>query len=247
MLFIISNSIIMKNLINVQKITEIPTFYPCEFLKFCIEHSLKPPNISSKNGKALVVMLNNIDSYFDRNTCNEFVQKFNIETKDSIQLFNKHEQWGLSTSREKSKYYIEYPYKPTNKPKMRRHFKYGGTEKEKIDEIKNIKSKIHADYIDVPNNLWQLGHKNPHSEDNSSHNLVLQPPIQAKYRDNYIFLDTLTKFPTPKHFKKCIDNNDIILTNEQIEEYINIFQGLLKSNESDDPLSDHLQRSLQIS
>ena len=65
MLFIISNSIIMKNLINVQKITEIPTFYPCEFLKFCIEYSLKPPNISSKNGKALVVMLNNIDKWSD--------------------------------------------------------------------------------------------------------------------------------------------------------------------------------------
>jgi hypothetical protein len=56
-------------------------------------------------------------------------------------------------------------------------------------EINKIKSTIKADYIDVSNDLWQLGHKNPDSTDNSNKNLVLQPPIQGKYRDNYIFID----------------------------------------------------------
>lgn len=253
-----------RSLINVHLLNELPLSYPCDFLKFCTEHSLKPPNITSKNGKALAVMLTNKDSYFDRNTCNDFVKKFNIETKDSIQLFNKHEQWGLLCSKEKAKYYIEYPYKITNKPKMRKNFKFGGSEEEKIQEINNIKSRIQADYIDVHHSLWQLGHRNPDSEDSSTDNLVLQPPIQAKYRDNYIFLDTLTKFPTPKHFKKCLMNNSINLTKEQIQEFRDIFQDMLDQNdnnvnESDnsslnsddqddgDSLVDQLQRSLQIS
>ena len=56
-------------------------------------------------------------------------------------------------------------------------------------EIEKIKSKIKSDYIESPNSQWQLGHKNPGSTDNSNVNLVLQPPIQGKYRDNYIFID----------------------------------------------------------
>ena len=242
-----------RRLINVQLLQYIPTVYPSDFLNFCNEYDLRPPSITSKNGKALAVMLINKQSYFDRNTCDEFVNKFEIETKDSIQLFNKHEQWGVSCSKEKAKYYIEFPYKLTNKPKMRKNFKFGGSYEEKIEEINNIKSRIQADYIDIPHHMWQLGHKNPGSDDSSRGNLVLQPPIQAKYRDNYIFLDTLTKIPTPKHFKKCVMNDNIKLTNEQIKEFRDIFQEMLELNEPDDgndhgtdPLSDHLQRSLQI-
>ena len=51
---------------------------------------------------------------------------------------------------------------------------------EKNNEIDKIKSTIKTDYIDVPNSLWQLGHKNPGSTDNSNENFVLQPPIQGK-------------------------------------------------------------------
>lgn len=250
------NKMTFRQLINVQSLGKIPTVYPYDFINFCNKHNLKPPNITSKNGKALVVMLTNKQSYFDRNTCNEFVNKFCIETKDSIQLFNKHEQWGVSCSKEKAKYYIEFPYKLTNKPKMRKNFKFGGSEEEKIEEINNIKSRIQADYIDIPHHMWQLGHKNPESDDCSTFNLVLQPPIQAKYRDNYIFLDTITKIPTPKHFKKCVMNDNIKLTNEQIKEFRDMFQEMLdlinqldkvnNDDKIDDPLSNHLQRSLHI-
>ena len=63
-----------------------------------------------------------------------FVKKFNIETVDSIQLFNKHSQWGINTNSglEKGKIYIIYPYSISNKHKMRKNFKYDGNNNQKI-------------------------------------------------------------------------------------------------------------------
>jgi len=110
---------------------------------------------------------------------------------------------------------------------MRKDFKFDGTEEEKNNEIDKIKSTIKTDYIDIQNSLWQLGHKNPGSTDNSKDNLVLQPPIQGKYRDNYIFIDCLTKFPMPNKLKTMIEKKEIQLTQEQIIDYIKAFQELL--------------------
>ena len=159
------------------------------------------------------------------------VEKFNITTKDSIQLFNKHNQWGITTNSgtERGKLYIMYPYALSNKHKMRKDFKFDGTEEEKNVEIDKIKSTIKADYVDVDNSQWQLGHKNPASTDNSNENLVLQPPIQGKYRDNYIFIDTLTKIPVPKKLVTMIEKKEIEFSPEQIIEYKKIFDKLFAS------------------
>ena len=192
--------------INIDDITNIPDTFPEDFNKFCRDNHLKPPKVDTGNGKALSIMLNNPNCYLTRKECDEVTLKFNIDTSDSIQLFNKHEQWGLKCSDVRGKYYVEYPYKITNKPKMRKNFKYDGTEESKNSEINNIKSHIMSNYIDVPNDKWQLGHKNPDIEDNTNNNLVLQPPIQAKYRDNFIFMDTLTKTPTPKYLIQMIED-----------------------------------------
>lgn len=218
----------MKTLIDVNIINELPIEYPEEFNNYCLINNLKQPSITSANGKALSVMLKYKFNYWNRNTCDEFVKKFNIITKDSIQLFNKHNQWGIQTSSgvEKEKYYIIYPYCLSNKYKMRKNFKYNGTEEEKNIEIDKIKSSIKSDYIDISNSLWQLGHKNPNSSDNTSNNLVLQPPIQGKYRDNYIFIDTLTKIPLPNKLETMIKNKEIEFTKEQIKSYKNIFDKL---------------------
>ena len=220
------------NLINIDLITELPTEYPEEFKEFCLSNGLKPPNISTGNGKALAAMLKYPYYYWDRETCDAFVKKFNISTKDSIQLFNKHSQWGIQTSsgKEKGKYYIVYPYCLSNKHKMRKDFKYDGSEEEKNSEIDKIKSTIKADYIDVSNNLWQLGHKNPGSIDNSTHNLVLQPPIQGKYRDSYIFIDSLTKIPMPNKLESMIEKKAIEFTREQINGYKALFDKLFTSS-----------------
>ena len=99
----------------------------------------------------------------------------------------------------------------------------------KNKEIDKIKLTIKSDYIYVSNHLWQLGHKNPDSIDNTTNNLVLQPPIQSKYRDNYIFIDTLTKFPTPKKLHCMLEKNEIMLSKKQIIEYKNIFDRLFTS------------------
>jgi|UniRef100_A0A6C0CW22 hypothetical protein len=218
-------------LIDIDKITELPKEFPEEFTEFCRINDLKPPNITTGNGKALSVMITYKGNYWDRKTCDQFVEKFKIETKDSIQLFNKHNQWGIQTNSgiERGKLYIVYPYTLSNKHKMRKNFKFDGTDEEKNLEINKIKSTIKADYIDVGNDLWQLGHKNPASTDNSNDNLVLQPPIQGKYRDNYIFIDTLTKFPVPNKLEVMIERKEIEFSVDQIIKYKEIFDKLFTS------------------
>ena len=218
-------------LIDVDKIDDLPSEFPEEFTEFCRINDLKPPNITTGNGKALSVMISYKGNYWDRKTCDQFVEKFKIETKDSIQLFNKHNQWGIQTNSgiERGKLYIVYPYTLSNKHKMRKNFKFDGTNEEKNLEINKIKSTIKADYIDVGNELWQLGHKNPASTDNSNHNLVLQPPIQGKYRDNYIFIDTLTKFPVPNKLEVMIERKEIEFSVDQIIKYKEIFDKLFTS------------------
>jgi len=215
-------------LIDIDKIDDLPSEFPEEFTEFCRINDLKPPNITTGNGKALSVMITYKGNYWDRKTCDQFVEKFKIETKDSIQLFNKHNQWGIQTNSgiERGKLYIVYPYTLSNKHKMRKNFKFDGTDEEKNLEINKIKSTIKADYIDVGNELWQLGHKNPASTDNSNHNLVLQPPIQGKYRDNYIFIDTLTKFPVPNKLEVMIERKEIEFSVDQIIKYKEIFDKL---------------------
>jgi len=207
---------------NVQKEYE----YPNDFLEFVNKNNLKYPQKNTKTGKALLAMINNPYKYWKREHCDEYVKKYNIDTKDSIQLFNKHEQWGLKTSDEKGKNYIIYPYELSNKHKMRKNFVFDGTQEQKNNEINKIKSTIKNDYIDSPNNEWQLGHKNPESEDNSNCNLVLQPPIQGKYRDKYIFIDTLTKIPTPKTFMELYYSKQLLYTSKQLIDLRNFLNSL---------------------
>ena len=200
--------------------------YPNEFRIFCRKNNRKPPKTNSKNGKALSAMLFNPYKYWNRKTCDDFVNKFNIITADSIQLFNKHSQWGILTNSgfKKGKLYIIYPYQLSNKHKMRKNFKFNENKTELNLEINKIKSTIQNDYINIDNDKWQLGHKNPGSIDNSKNNLILQPPIQSKYKDDYLFFDSLTKMPLPNKLNKLLKLNEIELTKEQIINYIKILE-----------------------
>lgn len=216
-------------IIDINKIKHIPTSYPTDFNIFCDINKLYPPNINSKSGIALSVMLNNKYYYWNRYTCNLFVKKFKIKTDDSIQLFNKHSQWGIQTNSgiEKGKLYIIYPYQLSNKHNIRNNINIIN----KCVEIEKIKSTIINDYIEVCNSLWQCGHKNP-CLDLSNDNLVLQPPIQGKYRDNYIFIDTITKIPMPNKLETIIENKEIQFTKEQLINYKNVFDKLIKKIEN---------------
>ena len=208
---IISN----RSLINIDSISTLYSNYPDDFINWCETNKIKPPKINTANGFALACMLHNPDSYFKREECSKIMEKFNFKTNDSIQLFNKTDQWGLYSSKERGIYYIPLPYKISPKRDMRINFTFDGTEKDKNNKIDLIKQNIKEDYIDVSNDEWQLGHKNPNSGDNSDNNLVLQPPIQAKYRDDFIFIDTLTKIPTPEKFIKDDKNKKSYYTENQ--------------------------------
>jgi hypothetical protein len=204
--------------IKIDSITIIPVEYPEEFLKFCRENEIIPPKINTGIGKALSLMLNFPNNYFTRKECDEVKLKFNIKTSDSIQLFNKLEQFGIKCSEKRGRYSIKTPYEVTNKYKMRKGFKYDGTKESKNAEIDNIKFHLMGNYIEIPNEEWQLGHKNPEIEDNTNVNMVLQPPIQGKYRDNFIFIDTFTKIPTPKKLKQMIENTESPYSHKQLIE-----------------------------
>ena len=54
----------------------------------------------------------------------------------------------------------------------------------------------------------------------------LQPPIQAKYKDDYLFFDTLTKMPLPNKLERLLDKKEITLTQDQIEDYMKLFMKL---------------------
>ncbi len=190
--------------------------YPEEFKEYCKKHYLKPPRIKSLKGKAACAMLLTPNKYWDRDSATALFKKINMRTKDSIQHFNKNSQWGIGTSTTKGKYYISYPYQLSHKNKMRKNFKFDGTNEEKNDAIDKIKEEILCDYVNIPNKKWQLGHKNPDSHDNTSKNLILQPPIQGRYRDNYIFIDTLTKIPTPKKIISMYEQNKCPYNKQQL-------------------------------
>ena len=208
-----------RSLINI--LTDLPPQLPTEFdqttREFIEKHQLTPPAATTGNGKAFIAMCQFPNRYFDRETASQFCQRYGIPTKDSIQLFNKHSQWGPMMSQERGKYYIQFPLTLSPKVQMRAGFKWDGTEEQKTQAIETIKADIKTDYVDIPNEQWQLGHKNPEG-DNTSNNLVLQPPIQAKYRDNYIFIDTLTKIPTPETLARLIQDGRNPYTPKQMQQ-----------------------------
>lgn len=195
---------------------QLPVDYDTPTREFIDKHKLNPPAPTTGNGKAFIAMSLAPQKYFNRETATQFCQRYGIQTKDSIQLFNKHSQWGPLISQQRGKYYIEFPLTLSPKVQMRAGFKWDGTEEQKNEAIKNIKADIKADYVDIPTEQWQLGHKNPEG-DNTNDNLVLQPPIQAKYRDNYIFIDTLTKIPTPETLARLIQEGKNPYTQDQMK------------------------------
>lgn len=85
-------------LIDISIINELPEEYPNEFILFCENNNINIPNIKSKRGIALSLMLKYKNKYWNRDTCNLITEKFNIKTKDSIQLFNKQSQIGIKTN-----------------------------------------------------------------------------------------------------------------------------------------------------
>lgn len=191
--------------INISKIEKPFEDYPNEFYDWCKTNNItKFPNIKknklSAGAQGLALLLHNKNQYVKRDDLNEFFKKIEIETRDSIQSVNKTEQWGLKRGESFKKYWIPHPYQLGIKHLLRTKIEDYA---DKDSLVNAIKLNIKNDYLDVPNDKWQLGHKNP-DEPNTydKENIVLQPPIQQKYRDKYIFIDSITKILTPKYLIK---------------------------------------------
>lgn len=206
------------------------------FIEFTKKYNIKAPSLKTLKGQgiALLTCEENRNKYALREDLEAFFKKINMPTNDAIQSVNKCEQWGLKrgpTEQKNAKYYIPYPFEyialHIEKNKNR---KITGDRNEQINLIKRF---VKTNYLDVPNDKWQVGHKDPNKTDNTN-NLVYQPPIQGKYRDRFKFDDMgLIKIPTVTEISNNVDQ--YYSKNEQ-EELLVLLQKLLKktNNEDDD-------------
>lgn len=182
------------------------TTYSDEFLSFCEENKIKIPNINSLKGQVVALMTNsdNRNKFIDRELLDKFIMIVNMNSKDVIQAINKTDQWGLKSETIKRKYYtIPFPFvfvdihiKKRTLPKL----------ENRDDKIDFIKEYLIYNYIDIPNDKWEIGHMDPNDPDISEEKLVYQPPIQGKFRDRFKFDNIgLIKFPTPQELENNFD------------------------------------------
>ena len=211
------------NIVNVDtdiQIGEFPKMYPEDLAQFAALHKLTLPSPTTKIGVALIAMMlcKGNGKYFNRKTCMELFDRLHVRSDDAIQSFNKTDQLGIVRESVRGYYRIKFPLEISPKVKMRKGFSYDGTEESKNNAINSIKQNLLHDYINVPNEQWQAGHKHPQSGDNSPSNMVLQPPIQGKYRDNFIFINAFTKIPTVNKLKIMINKNESPYTKHDLHQ-----------------------------
>src|ERR1035437_3468709 len=173
--------------------------YDDEFIKFCKKHEINIPKLNSLKGQVIALMTfkKNRNKYVDRDILNLFISKIGFSSKDVIQLINKTDQWGLKHITLERKFYtIPFPFIYVGLHLKKRDIKFSSHNRdEKIDYIKEY---LVDNYINVPNEKWEVGHLDPNNPDGSEENLVYQPPIQGKFRDRFKFDKMgLIKYPTP--------------------------------------------------
>lgn len=184
--------------------------------EFIQKNNIKPIN-KYKNGNFTIryVVLSKMTNddviksgaWFSRKALDEELEKYGLVSRDCIQSINKTEQWGLGNPESRRvgrdiEYRFTYPFKFVDVHIKKRKID-GSVSLNRDEEINLIKEILNKYYIGVPNEKWELGHRNPEIEDSSPSNLVWQPPIQGKTRDRYIFDSLgLMKYPTPKEIAR---------------------------------------------
>lgn len=192
-----------------------------KFVDWAEEHDIKLP----PDGTIKAILLQEMTSeetistgkWWDREDMEAALKKYNKKSSDVIQFINKTEQWGLKNPLKNGRklYRFEYPFIYVSTHVEKRKVQEVNPE-DKEKQIELIKEIIKKDYIDVPIDKWQLGHKNPDLPDATPKNLVWQPPIQGKYRDRFVFDSLgLMKYPTPKEIAR---NPSDYYSEEQLEE-----------------------------
>lgn len=216
------------NLINTRRFQVAFQEHDPDFLQFCHDNNITPPNLNSLKGQviALLTHKNNLNKYVTREVLDQFLGYIGMTSKDSIQLVNKTDQWGLkhvSIKHEGEQFYqIPYPFEYIGlHVEKRKKLVISGS---KEDKVNHIKEWIKVNYLDVPHNEWQVGHKDPNKDDNSEANLVYQPPIQGRFRDRFKFDDTgLIRFPTIKELQ---NNPELYYTKTELTELRDFLVGL---------------------
>lgn len=186
-----------------------------EFISFCEDNNIVVPKLDTLKGQvvALLTHRNNHNKYVNRDILEAFLSRIDMKSGDCIQLVNKTEQWGLKSEsikhEGKQHYRIPYPFEYISLHiKKRSKLVISGSKEEKVACIKEW---IQKHYIDVPVDKWEVGHRDPHKDDNTEANLVYQPPIQGRFRDRFKFDEHgLTRYPTVKELK----NNTRVYYNE---------------------------------
>lgn len=207
--------------------------YPEELLEFAKSVDLRLPRVTTVGGQALAFLARPENRggkrFITPNETVEFFKNLDLETRDSIQPFNKVCGCRLKLIDTKPGLYsLEYPFvlklNDINKRiDVDKNVLENGSKQDQVAEVKRYwtqkmatqedECKILLDYLrmkwskkvhdlligklseikwvythilSAPADVWQIGHLDA-SKGNESTNLYYQPPIQARYRDNYIF------------------------------------------------------------
>lgn len=111
----------------------------------------------------------------------KFFQQIGLETTDAIQQFNK--PTGLKRIETRGIYCLVYPFECDKVDIDKR--KGVSISGDKTSLVEAIKNRFRKYIMDVPTDLWQIGHLDPTIDDATEANLAYQPPIQAKYRNRF--------------------------------------------------------------
>ena len=207
--------------------------YPQELLTFAESNHINLPGVKTIGGQALAFLAQpenrGGNRFITPSETVEFFRDLGLETRDSIQPFNKVCSGKLKLVDAKSGLYsLEYPFALkwndiSKRISVNKHVLENGSKKEQVAEVKRYwiqkmtrkeqECRILLDYLrikwsknaydylieklseikwahlhilSVPIDRWQIGHLDA-SKGNEPENLFYQPPIQARFRDNYIF------------------------------------------------------------
>lgn len=134
---------------------------------------------------------------------------------DAIQLVNKTGQWGLvhqSLAGEAGNTYYRldkpFGFKKYNR-KSQGRISIGSLTRE--EQIARQKAFFLENWVNVPDEKWQVGHADP--RDPSS--VFMQPPLQASYRDRYLW-DPATGLPLAPTVDELIRNRQRYYSTEDI-------------------------------
>ena len=176
----------MTSLIEISHYAKKFESYVPEFMQFCSANAIKIPAIETVRGQALALMTQpevRGKKHVDRTTATQFFQQIGLETKDSIQAFNKFPQIGLKTVKAKGVYALPYPFETDLTHLTKRQG--ASISGDKSVAVQAIKQWWLDNLVNVPVENWQVGHLDPTIGDASERNLAFQPPLQAKYRNRF--------------------------------------------------------------